>query len=101
MSSRQRNKQAAIDADAPTPAELRQWVVVGRGPRSTFAAPTGSGRTLGEVRRQVESGASIRLDADLAGTFRDSAAVNSALRSWLRVKEAIESTGGGRRRKTA
>jgi hypothetical protein len=56
--------------DGPTPKELEHWIPVGRGPEAIFARPPGHGRT-------------VELEPDIAAVFKDSEAVNRALRKLI------------------
>jgi hypothetical protein len=66
----------------PSPEETAHWVPVGRGPKGLFAKPKGS-RTV------------VELEKDVAQVFKDSAAVNKALRKLI---EAVPTNGRKMRR---
>jgi len=70
-------------SDGPSPSELRNWPVVGRGRNAIFAKPSAQ--------------STVVLAPDVAEVFPSSAAVNEALRGLIKIAKQ----SARRRKKTA
>ncbi len=89
MQKRSRSKATREEMayELPDEADLRNRPYVGEG--------------LDAVKKFVGERRTVVLDRDLANEFASERAVNSALRDFLRLREAITHLTAGKRRKTA